>query len=242
MKFIEKLKNFINEYFFNPKWRCNVCGKEIFEDKFFCEDCYNNLPFNNGLICNHCGRKVVGAEEYCTTCKNVLVSIDKGRSVFNYEGEIRKLITSAKYSGRKYLFQAFAEEMGELYYKNNFNADLLCFVPTTDKALKKRGYNQSRILAQSLSKKINVPVSECLIKTKETPRQAKLNRAERLKNLQGVFKVCDKKEIKDKTIVLIDDVATTGSTSEVIASVLKNAGAKCVYLLSVASVPPIDGY
>lgn len=242
MDFLGDLSSFIKKFFFNPKWRCNQCGKEIFEEGYFCEECYENLPFNNEFICNHCGRKVKGKEDYCSTCKNVLTSIDKGRSVFNYEGQIRKLITLAKYNGRKFLFQAFAKEMSELYLKNNFNADLLCFVPATDKSLKKRGYNQSKILAELLSERIGVPISECLIKTEETPRQAKLNRSQRMKNLQGVFRVNNKKQIKDKTIVLVDDVTTTGSTAEIVASVLKKAGAKTVYLLTVASVPPKDGY
>ncbi len=242
MKFSEKIKNFFTKYFFNAKWRCNICGKEIFEEGYFCKECYEKLPFNNGKICNHCGRAVIGAEEYCSTCKNVLVSTDCSRSVFNYEGEVRKIITKAKYNGKKYLLEVFSAEMANIYFRNYFNADFLCFVPMTEKALKKRGYNQAEFLAKELSKRINVPVKDCLIKKRDTEHQAKLSRRERLKNLENVFKVTSRKEIKDKRIVIVDDVTTTGATAEAVASTLKRAGAKLVYLITLASVPPIEGY
>ena len=116
------------------------------------------------------------------------------------------------------------------------------YVPMTEKALKKRGYNQSKLLAEALSLKTEVPVLDCVVKVKETKRQATLKRGERLKNLKEAFRVCDKKAVKDKTIVLVDDVTTTGATAEVIAERLKSAGAKLVYLITVASTPPIDKY
>ena len=112
----------------------------------------------------------------------------------------------------------------------------------TDKALKRRGYNQSRLLAEKLSVLINVPVFDCIKKVKETQRQATLGRAERLKNLDGAFRVFDKKLIAGKSVLIIDDVSTTGATAQVIAKRLKSAGAKIVNLLTVASTPPIDRY
>ena len=98
------------------------------------------------------------------------------------------------------------------------------------------------LIANALSKHIGVPVVQLVTKEKETKRQAKLNRVERLKNLKGCFKASSKKEIEGKTILLIDDVLTTGATSESVAEVLKNKGAKAVYLLTVASVASKEGY
>ena len=110
------------------------------------------------------------------------------------------------------------------------------------KAQKRRGYNQSKILAEKLSQIVNVPVLDCLEKKKETARQATLNRAERLKNLTDAFSVTDKKAVKDKTIVIVDDVSTTGATAQAIAKKLKKVGAKSVNLITVASTPPVDKY
>lgn len=238
----DKLVGFLRRYFFNPKWRCLACGKEIFDDRDFCEQCERTLPYNDGAICGHCGRKVIAYEEYCSTCKNVLVSLDKCRSAFVYAQPISTLIKKAKYNNGRYLIDYFSSVLENIYLKNYFNADYLVFVPMTEKAKKKRGYNQSELLARNLSKRINVPVLDCIKKIKDTERQATLNRKERIKNLDGAFRVHDKKTIKDKSVVIVDDVSTTGSTAQVIAERLKNAGAKIVNLITVASASPIDQY
>jgi predicted amidophosphoribosyltransferase len=81
-----------------------------------------------------------------------------------------------------------------------------------------------------------------LVKKIQTKRQATLTREQRIKNLKDAFKVANKNLVKDKTLVIIDDVSTTGATAQAIAEKLKNAGAKNVYLISVASTPPIDKY
>ncbi len=242
MKIKELFPKFLKKYFYNPNWRCLSCGKEIFEDEKFCDDCKNTLPYNDGAICEHCGRAVSSFESYCSTCKNVLVDLDKCRSPFVYAPPISTLIKKAKYDRGIYVIDYFAEQLSLTYLQSYFNADYLTFIPMTEKAERKRGYNQSKILAEKLSARINVPVLDCIEKIKETERQATLGRAERLKNLDGVFRVVDKKSVKDKSILIIDDVSTTGATAQTIAKRLKSAGAKIVNLLTVASTPPIDKY
>lgn len=236
------LSKVFNDYLFNPKWKCLCCGKEIFDEQDFCEDCKKILPYNNGTICAHCGRAVVAFEEYCSTCKNILVDLDICRSRFVYGYPINALIKKAKYNNGIYIIDYFAKELSHIYFQNYFNADYLAFVPMTEKAQKKRGYNQSKLLAEKLSLLINVPVLDCIKKIKETKRQATLGRNERLKNLDDAFRVFDKKAVKGKSILIVDDVSTTGLTAQVIASRLKDAGAKFVNLITVASTPPFDKY
>ena len=235
-------KKFFNKHVFNHKWQCLNCGREVFDKSNFCQDCYQILPFNDGYICGHCGRKVIAPENYCTTCKGKLVYLDKCRSCFSYEKPINNLIYKLKFGNGRYLVDYFADRMFLTYSQNYFNADVITFVPMTDKSLKKRGYNQSELLAKALSDKTLVPIIECVKKVKETKRQTKLSRAERIKNLTDAFRVSDKKLVKEKTVLIVDDVTTTGSTAEVIAERLKKAGAKQVYLITVASTPPIDKY
>ena len=243
MSFREKFNAFIRKYFVNPKWRCLACGKEIFDSKeYFCTECKDNLPFNDKAICDHCGRKVLTFEDYCSTCKGVLVSLDKCRSVFNYEMPINMLIKRLKYDNARYLKDYFIEQLYLVYLKHYFNADIITCVPMTAKAFKKRGYNQSQLLAVGLAEKVNVAYMDLLEKTKETVRQVKLGRTDRLKNFLDVFKVKDKKLVKDKSVLIVDDVSTTGATGQAIAEKLKKAGAKQVFLLTVASVPPIQKY
>lgn len=232
---------FFGKFFFNTKWKCLSCGREIFEGNF-CKECEDILPFNEGYICNHCGRKVIASEEYCLTCKGILVSIDKARSSFNYDKPISNLIQSLKYYGKRYLAEVFAEYLVNTYNENEFCADLVVYPPMSKKAKRKRGYNQAELIAKSFAEKLNLEVKDVLTKNRETERQAKLNRSQRLKNLTDVFHVSDRKAVKDKNVLIIDDVSTTGSTAEAVAVKLKRAGAKTVYLLTVASVPPINGY
>lgn len=238
----EKLGKIIRENVFNEKWRCNLCGKEIFSDKYFCDECYKELPFNDGIICSHCGRKVIAPEEYCSTCKNYAVNVDKARSVFVYGDNIRKLILGFKYDNKRYLAKIFSEHLANLYFKHYMSADFITFVPTDKRSLRKRGYNQSELLAKGLSENIGVPIYDVLEKKVKTKRQAELTREERLKNLKDAFLIKDKKAVNGKTVLIVDDVTTTGATSEAIAEKLKKAGAKSVLLLTVASVPPKSGY
>lgn len=227
---------FLRKYFFNPEWQCAACGREIFGGGYFCAECENTLPEIRGAICNHCGRKTDFPEEYCDTCKNVLVSIEKGRSAFTYEKPIKGLIAKSKYGGAKYLFDYFADNLAAVYFKNYFAVDFVCYVPMTEKTEAKRGYNHGRLLAEKFSEKTGVPVIHCIKKTKETPRQVGLDRTGRIKNLYGAFSVDNKTAVKDKIALIVDDVTTTGATAEAIAAKLKKAGAKAVYLLTLASV------
>lgn len=241
-----RLKSFIakffKRYFFNSEWVCLSCGREIFGKEKFCEQCLSSLPLNDKHICGHCGRAVIASENYCTTCKNNIVHLDRCRSYFVYKKPVSDMIQRLKYNNQRYLVDYFADCLKMTYLHNYFNADYFAFVPMTEKAKKKRGYNQSQLLANALSQRTGVPVFDGIVKIKETKRQATLNRRERLKNLQEAFRIKDKKLIKEKTVVIIDDVTTTGATAEVIAERLKSAGAKQVYLITVASTSPIDGY
>lgn len=235
----KRLSDFFDKLLYHPKWTCNVCGKEIFDGEYFCSDCKDKLPYNNGAICEHCGRKTEVAETYCLTCKNNLPSIDIGRSAFVYDRPVNTLIKNLKYKKKRYIADILSDYLAITYFRHYLYADLITYPPMTDKAVRKREYNHAALLAEKLSEKINIPVIETLKKTKETERQATLNRSERMKNLVGAFRVSKRKQIKDKTILIVDDVTTTGATAEILASKLKKAGALKVILLTVASVPSV---
>lgn len=242
MKLFKSVGKLLEKIFYQPRWRCVSCGKEIFDGEYFCGKCKKSLPFIQGAICEHCGRQTVANENYCSTCKNRLTATDKARSVFNFEKPVNTLIRKAKYDNARYLLGIFAEYLSAAYFKNGFNADALVFVPMTKKDLRRRGYNQTEILANKLSERINVPVSDVLFKKRETKRQAGLSAERRKQNLTDAFAVTDKSAVAGKNLLIVDDVTTTGSTAEAIAVKLKKAGARTVSLLTVASVPPKDKY
>ncbi len=242
MRFFDYIKGLFNKNVFNPKWRCLVCGKEIFDGGNFCPECKAKLPFNDKAVCDHCGRELLVPQSYCTTCKGELVSTDFMRSAFTYRPPVSNLIKDLKYFNKRYLAAAFSEYLSAIYLKNFITADYITCVPMTETAYKKRGFNQSELLAKGVAEKVGVPYCNLLYKKNETERQAKLDKAQRLRNLKDAFRVISKTQVKEKTIVVIDDVATTGATGEAVASKLKSAGAEKVILLTVASVPPKDGY
>lgn len=230
------IKGIFRALLFKPEWTCAACGAELFEEGYFCPECLKTLPFNREEICAHCGRHVKTAESYCDTCRNFEVDIDLGRSAFDYTGEIPRLIKNFKYKNRRYLAKIFAHELMPLAYKNFPKADVMVYVPMTDRAKRKRGYNQTELLANELSSLTGLPVSQALIKRKDTARQATLDRTKRMRNLEGTFALTDKTAFDGKRVIIIDDVTTTGATAEVIAKLLKKHGAAEVYLLTVASV------
>ena len=106
----------------------------------------------------------------------------------------------------------------------------------TKKAQRRRGYNQSLLLAEELSKRSGKPVLYCTEKTRETAAQKTLSRKEREDNLEGSFHILDRSAVKEKSLVIIDDTITTGSTASELADVLLRAGAKEVFLLTFTSV------
>ena len=236
-KFVEAVKKLI-EHLFPLKHTCNACGREIFSDKYFCEECESQIVYNDKIICNHCGRAIFNAEEYCLSCQGRETYFEKARSVYLYKEPISVLIARLKYANKKYLAKIFAKEMAFIYYKNFFNCDCVLYTPMTEEREERRGYNQAKVLAEEFCEVTKLPVLEnVLFKIKETPRQATISQAkERRENLKGSFKVENKNLIKDKSVLLIDDVMTTGATVETLSSLLIKAGAKSVFILTVASV------
>lgn len=242
MSLVSRFKNFFNKYLFNTKWRCMVCGREIFDGGYFCSDCKNQLPLNDSNICDKCGRKTIQNQPVCTTCKQTEQCFDKARSTFVYSKPINQFIQKLKFYHKKFYAEILGEYLSVTYFKHMFTPDVITYVPMTAKSQQKRGYNQSKLLAIELSKRVNVEVIDCLEKIKETKRQLKLTKSQRIKNLQGAFKVTNKILVKGKRVLLVDDVLTTGTTANTVIEKLLKAGAIGVDVITVASVPPKLGY
>ncbi|MBO4594942.1 MAG: zinc ribbon domain-containing protein [Clostridia bacterium] len=92
MKFAESVGRVLRKAMFEPKWKCLVCEKEIFDGGYFCSDCEEKLPRITDAYCDHCGRKLNVSALFCTTCKGNLTQVDKARSLYEYGGEMSSLI------------------------------------------------------------------------------------------------------------------------------------------------------
>ena len=216
---------------------CAACGADVFSQEYFCGHCLQTLPFNAGFVCGKCGRAIGEDYPVCLECKADMPLFDAARSAFRYEGEIVRLVKKFK-TGGKYLADAFAHSMLHFLLTDLSGADMLAYVPMTGRAERKRGYNQSRLLAERLSALSGIPLAEnALEKTRETSAQKQLSRRERAENLRGSFHLASRKIWRGKTAVLVDDVLTTGATANELARLLFGAGAKKVFVLTAAGVP-----
>lgn len=156
---------------------------------------------------------------------------------FRYEGIIRKTILNYKFEDKSYLYKTFVNFMikNENFCEKIKKYDIIIPVPISKKRNKQRGYNQSLLIARELSKRLNINLeNNCLIKQKNIIEQSKLNKEQRQKNIQGVYDLVNKEKIENKTILLVDDIFTTGSTVNECSKVLKNSNSKYIGILTIA--------
>ena len=214
MKKIKGTFEKITEYIFPLNHTCNICGREIFSNAYFCEQCEKDIVYNDKIICNHCGRRTFNEENYCNSCSGRETYFEKARSAYVYAHPISDMILRLKYENQKYIAKIFAKQLSFVYFKNFMCCDTVTFTPMTAEREEERGYNQAEVLAEEFCKIVGLPIlKEVLIKTKETARQATISTAkERRENLNGSFKIANRNQVKDKNILLIDDVMTTGAT------------------------------
>lgn len=148
-------------------------------------------------------------------------------------------MAAVKYKNRREYLDFYARAIDFRYRKRvlRLDADVLVPVPIHPSRQRKRGYNQAEELAVRLSVLWQIPVdSRLLVRTKKTAPQRELNPAERLKNLKEAFRIhqkCGGRSELPHTVILVDDIYTTGSTMEACARVLKEAGVKRIYFVAV---------
>lgn len=245
-KWIEKIQRFSATHGYS----CDGCGKEIFTypSQRFCQNCQNKLHRNDKRVCEKCGRQTV-AEGVCLTCKHHLPSFTQGLSPFVYQSQTAQWVNRMK-NGKRRLAYYFAEEMSALF-QARFPLDsplgretlLVIPVPMSETDKLTRGFNQAELLAKWFvqflqEKEYDVVLdTDVLHKIRETRPQKRLRFYERAENVAGAFHVHKRAVCKDKTILLVDDILTTGATANECSSRLFGAGAKNVFFLTIASLP-----
>lgn len=130
----------------------------------------------------------------------------------------------------------FAPYLANVYYGSFAAADAVAYVPMLKKDQRKRGFNQTELLAREFSALTGLRVISAAEKRRPTAKQAALDRADRLKNMENTFRVADKAAVAGLNILILDDVTTTGATANALAAELKKSGAEKVFVLTVASV------
>ncbi len=203
--------------------RCRVCGK---------------VTAVNLDICENCSVDKFRISEKTMSAKSTSNKyFDKITSPFYYEGNIKTCIQNFKYRGFKNAADFLSDEMIKVIERDfaDEEVDYITCVPITKERRRHRGYNQGELLIKEISKAFSLKAEpKLIIKIKNTPEQVGLKLNERKTNLKDAFRANDQFDLKNKTILLCDDVRTTGSTLDECSKVLKKAGAKRVICATCA--------
>ena len=216
--------------FLFPKW-CVGCRQR---GDFICQDCRNSIARINEPLCPRCGRPQI-SDILCPGCVSWSAAINGIRAPFRFDGVIRQAVYDLKYHNIRALAEPLACLINDYLMANPLPGEVLVPVPLHRRRLRERGYNQSGLLARELGKLTNLPVvDDCLVRQKHTSPQARTAAvAERQSNVDGAF-ICSGSDVYGKTVLLIDDVATSGATLNAGAIALKAAGASSVWGLALA--------
>ena len=235
---IWKFFNSLKEAIFPSDITCDVCGEELVADTRYnlCAECMAKLPTVGEHICLNCGVPLKDEADFCIRCENTKSEFAYNRAPLVYEGVAKDMIIALKFENKKYLAKTLGAMMTDEYLKRNMSAEIAVYVPMTEWEEKKRGFNQSELLAREVADRLKLPLLPALIKTKDTSAQKELSRKEREENLKGAFR-CVFDEVKNRKILLIDDVFTTGATASACAHALLRGGAREVIVLTCAVTP-----
>lgn len=232
---METNSNMWRDLFFPRQVKCIFCNRET--SKFgICNICYEQLPFITSPTCAICGGSCKGKTHVCLECKGRKFSFEKCYCALDYRDEVQQKIISFKQGGVLHIGEAFAFIIEELFKNIQEEIDIIIPVPINEARLKERGFNQSEVLCANLdhTQKVDKGI---LKRTKDTPHQTGLGRQNREDNLEGAFNVEDKQKIKGKTILLVDDIYTTGSTLNECAKTLRKYKPKKIIAMCLARAP-----
>jgi ComF family protein len=211
--------------------QCVGCGRE---GSLLCASCCQTLRRIEPPFCQRCGTPL-GGRDRCAACATHPLTIDGIRSLYLFEGTIRKAVHAFKYRHLKAMAAPFGQMLGNYLRASHLPVDVIAPVPLHRKRLRARGYNQAALLAAELSRQTGLPlVEDWLVRQVDTASQARtLTAAERRRNVHEAF-ACTTQDLDGERILLIDDVWTTGATLDACAAALRAAGADSVWGLTVA--------
>ncbi len=224
-----------------PK-ECVHCGRALDYRNvdFLCPGCLQYIFWIRGPVCSVCGlpfRGELSHPQECPSCKEEKPAFHRARSVFRMAEAGRSLLLRYKYERQTYLSPPAArwlKEGGEEFY-NWGDYDLILPVPLHHRKVRERGFNQSELLAAGLSRLTGVPLAKKkFVRARYTGTQTRLNLKERQENIKGAFRVKDRRYFWEKSLLLIDDVFTTGATVNECARALLKAHVRSVDVLTLA--------
>lgn len=212
--------------------RCVACGAVVSRDRsLLCGKCYDTIA-PVGERCRRCSGPV--ADGRCLLCHERAFYLSVNRAVAEYRGVMKKMLGEYKFNRKRRLYRHFVAVAEREAEPSLFRCDLVSCVPLEGKNSWRRGYNQSELVALALAKRHGLPYARLLERCVAGKGQKYLGSRERYFNILGAFKVKKRDLFKGKSLLLVDDVFTTGATINECARVLLEAGAREVSALTLA--------
>lgn len=197
--------------------RCVFCGKILNAFEGLCRECGKSLPYTGSDM-----KQYLPNLEYCL-------------SPLYYEKSVRKSFLRYKFAGCASYCKIYGEIMAKCIDESGVSCDIITWLPLSRRRLRKRGYDQARLLAENAAERLNMPCIALLKKIGNNRVQSGIGEAEqRRRNVAGIFDTLEKANIKGKRILLVDDIVTTGATISEAGKMLKKAGSEKVFALTFA--------
>lgn len=220
--------------------RCPICEEIVSpKEQRICKTCKDKLIYISEPYCMRCGKPIENEEEeFCSDCEHKHYHFERGFAVWVYNEAMKKSIAGFKYHNKKEYATFYIQEIlrGYDYQLRRLSIDAIIPVPIHKSKYLERSFNQAELLARGIGKELGIPViRDMLIRGKKTVPQKTLSDKERLRNLSEAFELNNKLLSMDlahiRTVLLVDDIYTTGSTIEACTNCLKSHGIKEVYFI-----------
>ena len=228
------IKSRLIDLLFPP--RCALCDSIIPSGRLLCGGCANKIRPIGRETCLKCGKSLRGTNDiYCYDCSRKIHYFDRGFAIFEYS-EVKLSLYRFKYAGRAEYARFYAAYAYKVLGKTlkELKPDAFVPVPIHKKRMRKRGYNQAEVFARELSAIFNIPVAnDFILRCKATVPLKNLNEEGRINNLKKAF-IIGSNGVKLETIVIIDDIYTTGATIDAISRLCRQVGVKNIFFLTVA--------
>lgn len=228
---MSRARDFFLDFFF-PN-RCPLCGKVIKWDKECCDNCIDDLPQTGAELCHGCGN----IKAHCQ-CQRKKFLFNRCYAAYYYKGTARSAVLYLKDTKNMFFPRLAADKILRDIAADNykFKADYVVPVPLSRRKLYTRGYNQSALIGQALAEKLNIPLEEnAILRYNTMIDQHRLSSEMRSESAKSIYYANEKVDIKGKTIILCDDIITTGSTINECARVLLDMGADNVIAAAAAT-------
>lgn len=222
------LRSLLDTLFPPACFQCKRSGSVL------CSACLCAIPLLTPPLCQHCGTPLMRGQA-CFNCTGGRLKLHGLRVVSFYQEPLRSYIHALKYRGHTGLARPLGYLLAYAYQHYSMRADMLVPVPLHNLRQKARGYNQSQLLAAACAEQLQLVYDHTLLtRVRATSSQVSLSPQERQKNVSQAFRCVQPQVVRGRSVLLIDDVCTTGSTLEACAAPLLQAGAREVWGLVLA--------